>query len=60
LALGHPRPTQADLAPVTPDEDGTYRIPLGELRPGRYDLELSYDGDIDHWAASTQQRIRVE
>jgi hypothetical protein len=49
----------ADLAPVTTDADGVFRIPLGELRPGRYDLSLTYDGNLEHWAARTQERIRV-
>lgn len=47
------------LPPVTTDEDGTYRVSLAELRPGRYDLVLAYDGDIEHWAANVQERIRA-
>ncbi len=47
------------LPPVTTDAGGRYRVPTAKLRPGRYDLLVTYDGDIDHWAANTRSRIRV-
>lgn len=48
-----------ELPAVTTDEDGVYRIPLGELRPGRYELVLTHDGDIDYWAANAEKRVWV-
>ncbi len=48
-----------ELADVTTDEAGRYRIPLGKLRSGRYDLVVTYPGDIDHWAANAQARVQV-
>ena len=53
-------PQALDLPVVTTDANGAYRIPLRELRRGRYDLDLTYEGDIDHWSANTAARIRVK
>lgn len=47
------------LPSVTTDEQGRYRVPMGTLQPGRYELALSYGGDLGRWAATTQERIRV-
>ena len=47
------------LPALTTDAEGRYRIPMGKLRPGRYDLTVTYRGDIDHWAATSTERVRV-
>lgn len=52
-------PTPQRLPSVTTDGDGRYEVPLRALGPGRYELHLAYDGDIDHWAANARARIRV-
>lgn len=48
-----------ELPPVTTDADGRYRVPLRKLRPGRYDLTLTYPGDIGHWPALADSRVRI-
>jgi hypothetical protein len=48
-----------ELAAATTDEEGRYRIPLGKLRRGRYDLVVTYPGDIDQWAANARARVRL-
>ena len=49
-----------ELPAVTTNEDGGFRVPLRGLRPGRYDLDITYAGDIDHWAANQTERVRVK
>ena len=49
-----------ELPTVTTDDDGRYRIPTRKLASGRYDLGVTYPGDLEHWVASTSTRIRVD
>lgn len=42
------------------DGRGTLVLPATSLRPGVYDLTLSYGGDADHRAASSKVRVVVE
>jgi len=51
------RPIELPMA-VT-GEDGGYSIPLKRLGKGRYDLVVTYPGDIDHWPALANTRVRV-
>lgn len=48
-----------ELPAVTTDADGRYRISIGKLRSGRYDLTVTHPGDIDHWPALSNVSIRV-
>jgi hypothetical protein len=50
----------ARLSPVTTDDEGRYRIATGKLRPGRYELALTYRGDLATWAAAERVRIDVD
>lgn len=48
-----------ELPSVTTDADGRYRVPVRKLRAGRYDLTVTYPGDIGHWPALADTRVRV-
>lgn len=52
---------ETELATATiADGRGTLVLPATSLRPGVYDLTLSYGGDADHRASSSKVRVVVE
>lgn len=52
---------ETELATATiADGRGTLVLPATSLRPGVYDLTLSYAGDADHRASSSKVRVVVE
>lgn len=52
-------PPTTDLATLRTDGDGRIRVPTDGLEPGSYQLDLDYDGDLDHWPTRASVTVDV-
>ena len=50
-------PQPIELPPVSTRDDGTYRISTDALDPDRYQIRVTYAGDIDQWPTDTDATL---
>jgi hypothetical protein len=52
-------PAPIDLEPATTDGSGEAAVRLAGLAAGRYLVEVTYAGDMQHWPARLEREVRI-